>query len=103
MNRTDLGVMMAHQVHGIAHIRKSDGTVQPLVNHLRQVAKTASRFAAKIGLSKCGFLVGLLHDLGKYAKEFIAYITSAAGLLDQDSDDYVDAGKLKGKIDHSTS
>lgn len=48
-------------------------------------------------------IVGLLHDLGKYSQEFQSYIASATGRVDADADGYVDAGQLKGKVDHSTA
>jgi CRISPR-associated endonuclease/helicase Cas3 len=50
-----------------------------------------------------GELLGLLHDLGKYSKEFQDYIGSAVGLIDQDADDFVDPERLRGRIDHSTA
>lgn len=51
-----------------------------------------------------GELLGLLHDLGKYSQAFQTYLKSALGKLAPDIDeDWVDAGKLKGKIDHSSA
>ncbi len=87
----------------LAHIRESDRQEQSLEDHLLAVSGLTSRFAKKVGLPESGAIVGLLHDLGKYAGDFQAYLRSATGLLDQDSDDYVDAGSLKGRIDHSTA
>ena len=87
----------------IAHIRASDKSIQTLSNHLRDVSTLSGAFANKIGNSKAGELVGLLHDLGKFSNAFQNYLKSAQGLIDQDADDYVNAAKLKGKIDHSTS
>ena len=43
---------------------------QPLSEHLRNVAETASGFAATFGLEDDARLAGLLHDLGKYGKRF---------------------------------
>jgi CRISPR-associated endonuclease/helicase Cas3 len=54
-------------------------------------------------LESAGELIGLLHDLGKYSAEFQECIGSALGLIDTDEDEYVDAGILKGKVDHSTA
>ena len=85
----------------IAHIRK-DGEnqiEQSVKEHLFGVSEIAAKNASKIGLSKVGELLGLLHDLGKYSKSFQNYIKSATGLLNQDEDDYVDSKGLKGKID----
>ncbi len=47
--------------------------------------------------------LGLLHDWGKACPSFRDYLLSATGLLDQDADNYVDATRLKGRIDHSTA
>ena len=76
---------------------------QSLEDHLFGVAAKAQRFAAKIGLAEQGELIGLLHDLGKYSGKFQAYIKSATEMINPDEDEYVDAGLLKGKIDHSTA
>jgi CRISPR-associated endonuclease/helicase Cas3 len=87
----------------IAHVREN-GDRQSLREHLLGVGEKSSSNAAKIGLAKQGELIGLLHDLGKYSAAFQAYLASAAGILNQDEDeDFVDAEKLKGKIDHSTA
>ena len=90
------------QVH-IAHWRSSDGHEQLLEAHLNGVSNLSRMFATKIGLQDAGELIGALHDLGKYSKEFQDYLRSAVGLLDVDADDYVDAKGLKGRIDHSTA
>jgi CRISPR-associated endonuclease/helicase Cas3 len=87
----------------IAHRREKDGTTQTLEDHLLGVANIAKFLAAKIGLKEQGELIGLLHDLGKYSKEFQAYLQSAVGLINPDEDDFVDARGLKGKVDHSTA
>lgn len=87
----------------IAHRREKDGATQTLEDHLLGVASIAKCLAAKIGLKEQGELIGLLHDLGKYSKEFQAYLQSAVGLINPDEDDFVDARGLKGKVDHSTA
>lgn len=87
----------------IAHFRASDATPQPLKDHLRGVGAVARKFSSKMSLETAGELIGLIHDLGKYSHEFQAYLGSAVGMIDSDQDDYVDAGQLKGKIDHSTA
>ncbi len=87
----------------IAHWRSSDKREQLLETHLQGVSRLSRTFAAKIGLQDAGELIGALHDLGKYSKEFQDYLRSAVGLLDLDADDYVDAKGLKGKVDHSTA
>lgn len=87
----------------IAHRRETDGKEQSLEAHLLDVSIIAKSSAAKIGLQDQGELIGLLHDLGKYSKEFQDYLKSAVGLIEQDEDDYVDAKSKKGKVDHSTA
>ncbi|CAI07978.1 predicted CRISPR-associated helicase [Aromatoleum aromaticum EbN1] len=87
----------------IAHWRASDSTPQALSGHLSNVGGLARAYAAKLGLESAGEVIGLLHDLGKYSEEFQAYIGSALGLIDTDDDEYVDAGVLKGKVDHSSA
>jgi CRISPR-associated endonuclease/helicase Cas3 len=87
----------------IAHLRKKDKEPQYLSVHLNEVSQLAGQFANKIGLRESGELLGLLHDLGKASKEFQDYIKSATGLIDPDSDDYVDAKAKKGKVDHSSA
>ncbi len=87
----------------VAHKRKSDGVIQHLDTHLLETGDIAGQLAAKVGLSKVGKLLGLLHDFGKYSSEFQKYIKSATAELDQDDEEYVDAELLRGKIDHSTA
>lgn len=87
----------------IAHKRKSDGMCQSLLTHLLEVGGLAAQFARKINAEDAGRLIGLLHDFGKYSKEFQAYIKSATGEINPDEDDYIDAKGMKGKVDHSTA
>jgi len=87
----------------IAHVRKADGVIQLLSDHLRGVARLSCEFSRKIGLSQQGELIGLLHDLGKYSAEFQNYLKSAVELLNPDEDEFVDTKGLKGKVDHSTA
>jgi CRISPR-associated endonuclease/helicase Cas3 len=87
----------------IAHRRESDGKEQSLETHLLEVSVISKSLATKIGLPEQGELIGLLHDLGKYSKEFQDYLKSATGLIGQDEDDYVDAKGMRGKVDHSTA
>ncbi|MFH1195773.1 MAG: CRISPR-associated helicase Cas3' [bacterium] len=87
----------------IAHRREKDGVPQSLCSHLSRAAIYTGQFAGKIGLKNAGRIIGLLHDLGKASSAFEKYIQSATGLIDPDSDDYVDAKEHKGKIDHSSA
>ena len=87
----------------IAHWRASDNTPHYLDIHLADVSVLCSVFAGKLGLHRAGKLIGLLHDLGKYSQEFRSYIGSALGLVNADEDDYIDADKMRGKVDHSSA
>ena len=88
----------------IAHRRASDQTSQTVREHLVDVSLISRCLAEKVGAADAGELLGLLHDFGKYSKQFQAYIQSATGMLDPDIDDeYVDATSLRGRIDHSTA
>jgi len=60
----------------VAHIRKSDRTEQSLRAHLRAVAALCGHFASAGELRRCGILIGLLHDLGKYSAAFQENIRS---------------------------
>ncbi len=87
----------------LAHVRKN-GEPQTLSEHLFGVASLASSNAAKLDLAIFGELLGILHDLGKYSAEFQSYLKSVVGILNQDEDEgYVDASRMRGKVDHSTA
>lgn len=90
-------------VQFVAHYRQSAGIPQLLCEHLEGTSILAKSFAGKIGLPSLGEIIGLLHDLGKYSNAFQAYLGSAAGKLNSDDDEYVDARGLRGKIDHSSA
>ena len=87
----------------IAHIRAIDGSEQSLESHLSQVGDLSAEFATKIQLEEAGRLIGLMHDFGKYSKQFQRYIQSAEGKLNPDQDEYIDAGRYRGQIDHSSA
>lgn len=87
----------------IAHRREKDGEAQSLCSHLSRTAIYSGQFADKIGLKEAGRIIGLLHDLGKASNAFDKYIQSATGHIEPDSDDYLDAKELKGKVDHSSA
>ena len=96
-------VISNDDVKAIAHWRKSDQTPQYLADHLINVSALTRIFSKKIDLGASGELIGLLHDLGKYSRDFCNYLHSALGLLNPDEDDYVDSANLKGKVDHSSA
>lgn len=79
---------------------------QSLASHLEGVANLTRKFASKIGLPKQGELIGLLHDFGKYSRQFQAYIYIALAMQQSDLDVDESSGDislLKGKIDHSSA
>ncbi len=76
---------------------------QSLKDHLIGVSMRASKYAEKFGFEQAGELLGLLHDLGKYSDAFQNYLGSAIGTIDQDADEYINAGEMKGHIDHSSA
>lgn len=54
-----------------AHSSGTDKAVwQPLKGHLEAVAAISESFASKFHAQDFGYAVGLLHDLGKYSREF---------------------------------
>lgn len=87
----------------LAHHRKVDCARHTVKTHSVETSLFAKKFAGKIGLDLIGELLGLLHDLGKYSFEYQCYIKSAVGLFSPGDKQYVDAKRLKGKIDHSTA
>ena len=56
----------------IAHKREENGQeeIQTIIEHLNNTAELCSEFAKCIDLPEYGFVVGKLHDIGKYSKEF---------------------------------
>ena len=71
----------------IAHVRAlEDGSyeTQPLLDHLHGVAEMAQSYAERITdyreIGEIGYLLGLLHDLGKYQEGFQRYIRQQSGL-----------------------
>lgn len=85
----------------IAHIRKTDGVVQSVQDHLMGTAAIAKCLTGKLSLELAGELLGLMHDFGKYSQKFQKYIESATGINpDIDMEDALPGGK---KIDHSTA
>lgn len=62
-------MFFAHSLEG----RDKDAW-QPLAEHLEAVSRLTSLRAEKFGAARLGAIIGLLHDLGKYAPEFQDYI-----------------------------
>lgn len=79
----------------IAHIRERDGEIQSVEEHLLAVKQIAESIGMKMGVPHIAGLAGMLHDLGKYTKEFRNYIWTAVN-------DPKNAQR-KGSVDHSTA
>ncbi|WP_336824615.1 CRISPR-associated helicase Cas3' [Sporosarcina sp. USHLN248] len=79
----------------IAHIRESDGEVQTVETHLREVQELAERFGEKIGAKHLAGLAGLLHDMGKLTEQFRNYIIEAVNNPNNPP--------ARGTVDHSTA
>lgn len=54
----------------IAHIREEDQCEQQLIDHLKGTAELAANFASIFGAEQHARYCGMLHDIGKYSKEF---------------------------------
>ena len=61
--------MACEKAKYVAHIRE-DGTEQTILEHLTGTANLAARFASGFDALEQGKLAGMLHDIGKYSKEF---------------------------------
>jgi CRISPR-associated endonuclease/helicase Cas3 len=81
----------------LAHL-EDDGRGQLLRDHLLSVSQDAGRMSEKIGLRAAGAAIGLLHDLGKYSRDFQRYLRRMT--LDQDTEEQAPG---RGTIDHSTA
>lgn len=77
----------------LGHFDEETGREQLLCDHLTGVADLAGRFAAAFGEEAMGRLLGLYHDIGKYSREFQAYMRA----------DEEEKKRRKGRIDHSTA
>ena len=92
----------------IAHIRpKNDDSAetksitQPLSGpdgHLEGVAALAESFANAFDAGEIAKCAGLLHDLGKFKKDFQDYIKKSSGYDTEESDDFDG-----GRVDHSAA
>lgn len=90
-----------HDIRYLAHVRRDkDGqyVVHDLDEHLSGVAELALEFSKGFGSSDWGYIAGLWHDLGKYAKEFQRRIKSVSGY---DPEAHLE-GPV-GRVDHSTA
>lgn len=69
---------------------------QSLNSHLEEVGRLAGEFASTFGAQEWGNLAGLWHDIGKYSKEFQAYLRR-----DDGTDAHIE--NVPGRVDHSSA
>lgn len=60
----------------IAHIDET-GNIQTVKEHCEQVAALASQFADSFGAEEDAYFAGLLHDIGKFSKDFQTHILNS--------------------------
>jgi CRISPR-associated endonuclease/helicase Cas3 len=83
----------------LAHLGRF-GEDQLLNRHLLQVSAISARLGAKIGMTRAGELIGLMHDIGKYSEAFQRYLREAADNTEMEMEP---KESTKGRIDHSTA
>lgn len=66
---------------------------QLLEDHLRGTAELARKFASAFNAGDWGYVVGLLHDLGKYHPGFQSYLKAQNGMDSSDCDDNPASGR----------
>ncbi|MBO5525889.1 MAG: CRISPR-associated helicase Cas3' [Clostridia bacterium] len=79
---------MTYYAHILNHEKR-----QTVFDHLEKVAKMTQKTLAPLGLGKIGYLVGILHDLGKLSEIFQEYLLRAA--IDKEK-------TVRGSVIHST-
>lgn len=87
----------------VAHVNGSNGRDHLLEDHLREVGKLASSFAAKYGSGDWGRVAGLWHDLGKYRAEFQKMIREANDPENAHVEETEERGTAGKKVDHSSA
>ena len=83
----------------IARFRISDFEQQPLRKHIRKVAALAEYFGQKVHLVHTMMLAGLLHDMGKYAKEYQSFIHRQYQRAKEDLKQYL-SNRERSEFDH---
>lgn len=76
-----------------AHIRE-DGEIQTNKEHLEGTAALARSFAEGFGSGELGYLCGILHDIGKYSKQFQKRIRGSNQRVDHSAAGAIESNKL---------
>lgn len=77
----------------IAHIRRTDKAEQSIKLHSENTARLCEESTRNIKFGRLAYLIGLLHDMGKYTQKFKAYLYSQSG--------YGGESIRKGEVVHS--
>lgn len=73
-----------------------DGREQTLLEHCENTAELSADFAADFGAGDLAYQTGLLHDIGKYSKEFQKYLRGAGSSPDHSTAGCQEALRLGG-------
>lgn len=79
----------------ISHFKNN--RIQTVKEHNLNVANLTSKYASKINFTNTGFLIGYLHDIGKYNPKFQNYILNVKNLTENHKEKEIE--KLS-KVDH---
>lgn len=71
---------------------------QLLIDHLKNVAEYSEKFASSFGSGRLAYVAGLLHDLGKYSKEFQSRLEGSNEKVDHSTAGAIEVEKRFGII-----
>ena len=77
----------------LGHLNE-EGQKQALLDHLQGTAKLAREFAKPFGAENLGYFVGLIHDLGKYSKEFQNRLCQGGPIVDHSTAGALECAKI---------
>ena len=77
-----------------AHIRcgANGPVIQTATQHSHHTASIAAAHLSGVGLEKTGYLLGLIHDCGKFKQEFAQYLSDPNGIRGSVNHTLPDAG-----------
>lgn len=89
----------------LTHVKRDESqkiqAEEPVIEHLRQTAARAAQDLAPVGLSQAGYTAGLLHDMGKCTKRFLAYIRDGVGRRGEVNHTFAGVRLLLERFHHS--